>query len=422
MLLLSSFYLSRSKSERGSRSEGHITIHRGSQFLLSCLSKLGLLLFLYLCQIEFRISDRNMVQLPQSEAIQLLSGEAILLLKRLIETPSISREEQQTFHLIKTFFESREIPVKTKKNNIWAFNRYYDADKPTVLLNSHHDTVKPNKSWTLNPYEALETDGKLYGLGSNDAGGCLVSLIATFCYFYDRTDLTHNIAIATTAEEEISGKEGLEIVVPELPPISFAIVGEPTEMELAVAEKGLLVLDCVAKGTSGHAAREEGDNAIYKALADIEWIRNYRFPKVSPTLGPVKMSVTIVQAGTQHNVVPDLCAFTVDVRATDQYTLEELIEEIQRNITSEVQARSIRLRPSSIPMDHPIVRAGLQLGRKAYGSPTTSDQALLDCPSLKMGPGHSARSHSADEFIYLHEINEGVAQYIQMLEQVVTSK
>lgn len=354
------------------------------------------------------------------ENIQTLSKEATALLKSLIETPSFSKEEEHTAKLIADFFTGKNIPFQTKKNNLWAFNRYFDESKPTVLLNSHHDTVKPNKSWTLDPFKAIEADGKLYGLGSNDAGGCLVSLIATFCYFYERTDLTYNVAIATTAEEEISGKEGLEIVAPELPQIAFAIVGEPTEMHLAVAEKGLLVLDCTARGISGHAAREEGDNAIYKALQDIQWIKSHQFPKVSPTLGPIKMSVTIINAGTQHNVVPDACTFTIDVRVTDQYTLEEIIEEIRSNIQSEVAPRSIRLRPSSIPMDHPIVQEGLKLGRNAYGSPTTSDQALLDCPSLKMGPGHSARSHSADEFIYLHEIEEGISQYIKMLEGVIT--
>ncbi|CAG5070071.1 Acetylornithine deacetylase [Dyadobacter sp. CECT 9623] len=354
------------------------------------------------------------------EQIQVLSGEAIELLKRLIETPSFSKEETNTAQLLEDFFNKKSIPFERLKNNIWAKNLHFDEAKPTILLNSHHDTVKPNKSWTLDPFKAIEEDGKLFGLGSNDAGGCLVSLIATFCYFYDRQDLKYNIIIATTAEEEISGKEGLEIVAPLLPEIAFAIVGEPTEMHLAVAEKGLLVLDCTAKGKSGHAAREEGDNAIYKALKDIEWIIGYQFPKVSPSLGPIKMSVTIINAGTQHNVVPDSCVFTVDVRVTDQYTLEEIINEIQQNIHSEVVPRSIRLRPSSIPVDHPIVLEGLKLGRNTYGSPTTSDQALLDCPSLKMGPGHSARSHSADEFIYLHEIEEGITQYIQMLEGVVT--
>jgi acetylornithine deacetylase len=353
------------------------------------------------------------------ENIEVLKDEAIVLLKSLIETPSFSREEEKTAMLIADFFEKKNIPFQQKKNNLWAYNRHFDKSKPTILLNSHHDTVKPNKSWTLDPFKAIIEDDKLFGLGSNDAGGCLVSLIATFCYFYAKENLAYNIVIATTAEEEISGKEGLEIVVPELPEIAFAIVGEPTEMQLAVAEKGLLVLDCTARGKSGHAAREEGDNAIYKALKDISWINQYKFPKVSPTLGPIKMSVTIINAGTQHNVVPDACNFTIDVRVTDQYTLEEVIDVIQANIESEVSARSIRLRPSSIPMDHPIVLAGLKLGRTAYGSPTTSDQALLDCPSLKMGPGHSARSHSADEFVFLQEIKAGIDQYIAMLEAVV---
>lgn len=320
---------------------------------------------------------------------------------------------------MKHFSNAKGFHSTAKKNNIWAYNRYFDASKPTVLLNSHHDTVKPNPSWTLNPYEPLEKDGKLFGLGSNDAGGSLCSLIVTFCHFYDNPHLTYNVVMAATAEEEISGREGLELIVPDLPPIEFAIVGEPTEMHLAVAEKGLLVLDCIAHGKSGHAAREEGENAIYKAIDDIQWIRSYQYPKVSPTLGPIKMSVTIVNAGTQHNVVPDSCKFTIDVRVTDQYTLEEIIDIINQNIKSEIAARSVRLRPSSIPMEHPIVQAGVRLGRNTYGSPTTSDQALIDCPSLKMGPGHSGRSHTADEFIYLHEIEEGVAQYIKMLEDVI---
>lgn len=356
------------------------------------------------------------------ENVETLSSEALSLLKQLIETQSFSKEEDGTALLLEAFFVKNDIPFERKKNNLWAFNKYFEASKPTLLLNSHHDTVKPNKSWTRDPYEAKVEDGKLFGLGSNDAGGCLVSLLATFAYFYERRDLTYNIAMAATAEEEISGKEGLEIVVPELPEIAFAIVGEPTEMHLAVAEKGLLVLDCIARGKSGHAAREEGDNAIYKALDDINWIRSYQFPKVSSTLGPVKMSVTIIGAGTQHNVVPDVCNFTIDVRATDQYTLEEIIEIIQSHLQSEVHARSIRLRPSSISMDHAIVKAGLALGRNTYGSPTTSDQALLDCPSLKMGPGHSGRSHSADEFIYVHEIEAGIKQYITMLEAVIVSR
>jgi acetylornithine deacetylase len=353
------------------------------------------------------------------DSINVRYNEAVALLKELISTPSFSREEQDTAAIIRRFFERKRIPFETKKNNLWAYNQHFDASKPTLLLNSHHDTVKPNPSWTLDPFEPLVKDGKLYGLGSNDAGGCLVSLLATFVHFYDSEDLAYNLVVVASAEEEISGKEGIEIVLPELPPIDFAIVGEPTEMHLAVAEKGLLVVDGVAKGKSGHAARDEGENALYKAIDDINWIRAFEFPKVSPTLGPVKMSVTIIGAGTQHNVVPDTCAFTIDIRVTEQYELEEVIGILRTHLKSEITPRSIRLRPSSIPMDHPIVRAGLALGRTAYGSPTTSDQALLTCPSLKMGPGHSQRSHTADEFIYLTEIKEGIAQYIGMLKTLL---
>ncbi|MBD2751519.1 M20 family metallo-hydrolase [Spirosoma validum] len=358
-------------------------------------------------------------QTAQSSLQNTLSADALALLKRLIATPSFSREEDRTAALIESFFQEKQIPFERLKNNIWAKNRHFDPAKSTILLNSHHDTVKPNQSWTLDPFEPIERDGKLFGLGSNDAGGCLVSLIATFVYFYDRPDMAYNLVMAASAEEEISGRDGLEFLLPDLPPISFAIVGEPTEMQLAIAEKGLLVLDCTAHGVSGHAARDEGDNAIYKAIRDINWLTTYQFPNVSPTLGPVKLSVTIINAGTQHNVVPDTCTFTVDVRVTEQYTLEEVIDSIRANIQSDVKPRSIRLKPSSIPIDHPIVQAGLALGRHAYGSPTTSDQAVLNCPSLKCGPGHSGRSHSADEFIYLREIQEGVDGYIRMLEQIL---
>ena len=351
--------------------------------------------------------------------VDTLAADALTLLKQLIATPSFSRDETHTADLLETFFRERDVPTQRLKNNVWAVNRQFDPAKPTLLLNSHHDTVKPNTSWTLDPFSPLEQDGKLFGLGSNDAGGCLVSLIAAFLHFYDRTDLAYNILLIASAEEEISGRDGLELVLPHVPTIDFAIVGEPTEMQLAIAEKGLLVLDCTAHGISGHAARDEGDNAIYHALQDIDWLRTYQFPNVSPTLGPIKMSVTIIQAGTQHNVVPDACTFTVDVRVTEQYTLEDVIAIIRANIRSDVQPRSIRLTPSSIPVEHPIVQAGLALGRHTYGSPTTSDQAVLSCPSLKCGPGHSGRSHSANEFLYLHELSDGVRGYIQMLEKVV---
>ena len=348
-----------------------------------------------------------------------LTADALALLKRLIATPSFSRGEEQTATLIEDFFREKQIPCERLKNNVCALNRHFDPAKPTLLLNSHHDTVRPNTSYTLDPFTPIERDGKLFGLGSNDAGGCLVALLATFVHFYDRSGMTHNVVMAATAEEEISGRDGLESLLPELPPLSFAIVGEPTDMQLAIAEKGLLVLDCTAHGVSGHAARDEGENAIYSAIRDIEWLTTYQFPQISPTLGPVKLSVTMISAGTQHNVVPDACTFTVDVRIMEQYTLEEVIETIRANIRAEVKPRSIRLKPSSIPADHPIVRAGVALGRHTYGSPTTSDQAVLNCPSLKCGPGHSGRSHSADEFIYLREIQEGIEGYIQMLEQVL---
>lgn len=354
--------------------------------------------------------------MPQPTAI---TADALDLLKLLVGVPSFSREEDQTAALIDRFFGAQHIPCDRLKNNVWARNRHFDPAKPTLLLNSHHDTVRPNTSYTLDPFAPIERDGKLFGLGSNDAGGCLVALLATFVHFYDRPGLTHNIVMAATAEEEISGCDGLELLLPKLPPISFAIVGEPTDMQLAIAEKGLLVLDCTAHGISGHAARDEGENAIYNAILDINWLTTYQFPKVSPVLGPVKLSVTMINAGTQHNVVPDTCTFTIDVRVTEQYTLEEVIETIRANIRANVKPRSVRLKSSSIPADHPIVQAGLALGRHTYGSPTTSDQALLNCPSLKCGPGHSGRSHSADEFIYVREIGDGIEGYIQMLEQVL---
>lgn len=349
----------------------------------------------------------------------VLYQNAVELLKKLIATPSLSKEEADTFKILCDFFTENGVEIKTKGFNIWAYNKYFDESKPTILLNSHHDTVKPNKSYTRDPFSPEVEDGKLFGLGSNDAGGCLVSLIAVFLHFYNREDLKYNIVIATTAEEENSGKGGLESIIPDLGDLDFAIIGEPTLMDLAIAEKGLLVLDCYAKGKSGHAARDEGENAIYKALKDIEWFQNYRFPKVSENLGPVKMTVTIINSGSLHNVVPDNCTFTVDVRVTDAYTNPEVLDIIKQFVSCEVLPRSIRLKPSSIPKEHPIVQAGIALGKKTYGSPTTSDQSLLDIPSLKCGPGDSARSHTADEFIYLKELEEGIETYIEMIEKVV---
>ena len=350
-----------------------------------------------------------------------LYREARQLLESLIALPSFSREEDKTADLIEAFLSRHGVATHRKLNNVWAYNQHFHPGRPTVLLNSHHDTVRPNAGYTRDPFQPLVEEGKLYGLGSNDAGGCLVSLLATFLYFYPRQDLAYNLVIAATAEEEVSGQNGIELIYPGLGPIAFAIVGEPTQMHLAVAEKGLMVLDAVARGRSGHAAREEGDNAIYKAMADIAWFRAYRFPKVSEYLGPVKMSVTLIQAGTQHNVVPDRCTYTVDVRVTDSYTHEEVLDIIQSHVASEVSPRSMRLRSSRIDKDHPVVQAGLKMGRKTYGSPTSSDQALIPATSVKIGPGDSARSHTADEFIYLEEIQEGIAIYISLLSQVVVS-
>lgn len=347
-----------------------------------------------------------------------LQQDAIELLKNLIKTESFSKQEDKTAELIENFLQDRGVKTEREKNNVWAFNKNYDPNKPTILLNSHHDTVKPNPGYTNDPFEPTEKNGKLFGLGSNDAGGCLVSLLATFIYFYEKDNLKYNFVIAATAEEEISGFDGLELVYPKLGKIEFAIVGEPTTMDIAVAEKGLMVVDCTAWGKAGHAAREEGDNAIYKALKDIDWIQNYRFEKVSPHLGPMKMSVTIINAGYQHNVVPENCTFTIDVRITEEYKNEEVLRIIEDNIQSEVNARSVRLRPSFIDPEHELVKAAVKHGAKTYGSPTTSDQALVPVPSVKMGPGKSERSHTANEYIWLSEVEEGIEKYIKILSEI----
>jgi len=351
--------------------------------------------------------------------IEQLQKDSLELLKQLIAIQSFSKEEDKTADRIEQFLQERNIPIKRKLNNVWAYNKHFDTSKPTVLLNSHHDTVKPNSGYTRDPYAPDIAEDKLYGLGSNDAGGCLVSLIATFLYFYEQEGLNYNLCLATTAEEEISGNDGLERVLPDLGELEFAIVGEPTQMNLAIAERGLLVLDCTATGKAGHAAREEGDNAIYKALKDIEWFRSYKFSKVSEVFGPLKMTVTIINAGSQHNVVPATCTFTVDVRVTDAYTNEEVLKIIRSHVDCDVKPRSVRLKPSSIDKNHPLVQSGIALGRTTYGSPTTSDQALLSIPSLKVGPGDSARSHMADEYIYVNEIAEGIELYIAMLKPVI---
>ena len=349
----------------------------------------------------------------------MIDFNAIEFLKKLIETPSISREEEKTLLLFKDIFENNAITYDTVGNNIWCKNRFFSSEKPTILLNSHHDTVKPNASYTRDPFKAEIQDGKLYGLGSNDAGGPLVALFATFLHFYKYENLPYNLIFAASAEEEISGINGIELLLKYLPKVDLAIIGEPTLMDMAVSEKGLMVLDCTAIGVAGHAAREEGKNAIYEAMVDLDWFRNYEFLKISETLGKVKMSVTQIQSGTQHNVVPDTCKFVVDVRATDAYTLEETLEIIRQNVKSEVIPRSLRLNPSGISLDHPIVKRGISLGMKPYGSPTLSDQALITATSIKIGPGDSARSHSADEFIFVWEVEDGIKRYIQLLENLV---
>ena len=348
-----------------------------------------------------------------------LYPKVIGLLQELIETPSFSKEEDKTAVLINNWLKEWGVETQRSKNNIWAKNKHFDANKPTILLNSHHDTVRPNKGYTRDPHKATVEEGKLYGLGSNDAGGCLVSLMSTFVYFYERPHLAYNIIIAATAEEEIAGENGLKDLLAELPPISFAIVGEPTEMHLAIAEKGLLVIDGMAKGKSGHAAHDNTENAIYNALDDIQWIRQFKFPKETESLGKVKMTVSMIQAGKQHNVVPASCPFVIDVRVNDAYSNKEVFDIIDQHTKSEMKARSFRLNSSSIPKDHPIVLAGIKLGRKTYGSPTLSDQAVLSCPSLKLGPGNSLRSHQADEFIFLDEIENGINIYVDILNKIL---
>lgn len=359
---------------------------------------------------------------------EILYDDAVELLKQLIATPSFSKEEDKTADIIEQFLRSKNVAVNRLLNNVWCVNKCFDPAKPTILLNSHHDTVKPNPQYTNDPFEPIIEEGKLYGLGSNDAGGCLVSLIAAFLFFYDKPDMKYNIVLAATAEEEISGVNGIEKLL-ELSDSNSpfrglggggVIVGEPTQTNLAIAEKGLLVLDCVAEGKAGHAAREEGVNAIYKAMQDVEWFRTFQFPKVSDTLGEIKMSVTSVSTENKaHNMVPAVCSFVVDIRVTDAYTHKEILETVKQHVQSNVQPRSMRLRSSKIDKGHPLVKAGIALGKQTYGSPTSSDAALIDVSVLKCGPGDSARSHTADEYIFLDEIKEGIGTYIKILDQIL---
>ena len=349
-----------------------------------------------------------------------LTDEAIRLLKLLIATPSFSKEENETAETLGAFFDEHGIPYSRVGNNIYAKNKSYDVKKESILLNSHHDTVKPNKGYTMDPFTPIEKDGKIFGLGSNDAGGCLVSLIATFLHYYHQDNLKYNVVFAASAEEEISGVNGIELVLPYLGNINFGIVGEPTKLEMAVAERGLMVIDCTAQGRAGHAARNEGENALYKALDDINWIRNYHFEKVSDLLGESRLTVTVIDTeNKQHNVVPSQCKFVIDVRVNELYTFEEILEALKHNLKSQFKPRTTRMKSTSIALDHPLVKAGIALGKGYYGSPTTSDKALMPFATLKMGPGDSARSHTADEYIYVAELEDGIQTYVKLLDQLV---
>ena len=359
----------------------------------------------------------------------ILSGDALRLLEQLISIPSLSKQEDKTADAIEAFIQTKGLQPTRLKNNIWLCNQYFDAAKPSILLNSHHDTVAANAAYTNDPHKPFIKEERLYGLGSTDAGASLVCLLATFLFYCHHTDLPYNLVFAASAEEEISGPNGIELLFKQnnfaglfKTEGSFAIVGEPTELQLAIAEKGLLVLDCTAIGKAGHAAREEGENAIYKAMKAIEWFRTFRFDKVSETLGAVKMTVTSVHTdNTTHNIVPASCNFVVDIRVTDQYTHEEIMEIISKHVDVEISARSTRLRSSSINIKHPVVQAGTWLGKSTYGSATSSDQALIPLPSLKCGPGFSGQSHSADEYIEIRWIPQAVDFYIAWLEKLFLS-
>lgn len=342
--------------------------------------------------------------------------QAVDLLKKLIATPSVSRNEEDAALAVEEFISQRGIKPSRKGNNVWALAPDFDPDRPTLLLNSHIDTVRPTDAWTRSPFSPdVDDEGRLFGLGSNDAGASVVSLLAAFLYMAEE-ERTYNLIFLASCEEEVSGRDGIESVIPLLPKIDVAIVGEPTGMRPAIAEKGLMVLDIEVDGKAGHAARDEGINAIYRAIPVIEALRGFKFPNESSVLGPVKISVTQIEAGTQHNVVPALCRMVADVRTTDAYTNEETLSILRQSVPEcRMTPRSTRLNPSSISHEHPIVRRLSMMGFEPFGSPTLSDQALMPWPSVKVGPGDSARSHSADEYIFLDEIREAIAIYVRLL-------
>lgn len=350
--------------------------------------------------------------------IEYYTSEAATLLNSLIGIPSISREEEVVADFLQNYIEECGIMTGRSGNNIWCISPMFDLNKPTILLNSHIDTVKPVAGWRKHPFTPKMENGKIYGLGSNDAGASVVSLFQVYRYLCT-TEQSYNLIFLASCEEEVSGKNGIESVLPQLPPIALGIVGEPTEMQPAIAEKGLMVVDVTAYGKAGHAARNEGINAIYKIVNDIEWFRDFHFSKESPLLGPVKMSVTQINAGTQHNVIPDVCTCVVDIRSNECYSNEEIFKEITSHISSEAKARSYRLNSSRIATDHPFVKRAVKMGRVPFGSPTLSDQALMQFPSVKIGPGKSSRSHTADEFIMVQEMGEAIDLYIKLLDGLV---
>lgn len=349
--------------------------------------------------------------------IDQLNEQGIELLKKLISIQSYSSEEDKTADLLSGVLKEFGYQPHRKGNNIWSWSGEIDPNKPILMLNSHHDTVKASSKWTKDPFTPTLEDGKLFGLGSNDAGGPLVSLLTTFIYLSEK-EQPYNLVFLASAEEETSGKTGVPIVLPELPEIHFSVVGEPTSMELAIAERGLIVLDCISHGQSGHAARNEGENALYKAMKDIEWFRTYEFEKISEVLGSINMTVTMIEAGGQHNVVPDECRFVVDVRPNEFYTNQEVVDIIREHVDCEVNPRSTNLNASGIDLNHTVVKRAKEMGIKTYGSKTMSDQVHMPFDSVKIGPGDTHRSHTADEFIYLEEIREGIKTYIELLDQL----
>ena len=359
---------------------------------------------------------------------QNITNSAIDLLKKMIAIPSLSREEKEVADLIEQYLQENGVTTGRLINNVYALNKYFDPAKKSILLNSHHDTVKPAKGYTTDPFTPTEIEGRLIGLGSNDAGGPLVSLIATFIHFFNRQDLPFNIILAATAEEEISGTNGIELLLKDgifldtLQGSDFmgGLVGEPTKMQMAVAERGLLVMDATVHGKAGHAAREEGINAIYLAMQDIQAIAKMDFEKTSELLGKTTAKVTAIETDNKaHNVVPSSCRFVLDVRVNEKYDFDGVIDYLKATLKAELVPRSFRMKSSMIAMDHPIVKAGKQLGLSHYGSPTTSDKALMPFPALKIGPGDSARSHTADEYIYISEIENGISIYVQLIEATI---